>query len=82
MATWDRGEKEFTCPQCGAVYECTYEDLPSRERGKQECEDCGATVHSWNGSRDYEDWKLIRHGRGAVKSFGSLLTAQSSVKKG
>lgn len=64
MTTWDKGETEFSCPQCGAVYHCTYDDLPSREKGKQLCRDCGAVVHSWNGSRDYDDWKLIHHGKG------------------
>ena len=64
MATWDKGTNRFTCKQCGAVYECTYQHLPSRERGTFECEDCGAVVHSWNGSLDYEDWKLVEHGHG------------------
>jgi hypothetical protein len=62
MATWDKGETTFKC-QCGAVYECTYQDFPARDRGKQECEVCGATVHSWSGTRDYSDWKLVRRGQ-------------------
>jgi len=62
LSTWDQGETEFTCPGCGAVYSCTYDDLPSREKGEHTCEDCGAVVKSWNGTRDYDDWTLVRHG--------------------
>jgi hypothetical protein len=60
MGTWDKGKARFTC-ECGAVYECSYDDLPSREKGIFKCEvfGCGKVVHSWNGSRDYEDWTLV-----------------------
>jgi peptide subunit release factor 1 (eRF1) len=57
---WDKGRAEFRCRQCGALYHCTYEDLPSRVQGEHFCEDCGALVHSWVGSRDYDDWKIVR----------------------
>jgi ribosomal protein S27E len=59
MVTWDRGELEVACPQCGALYQCIFEDLPSRVKGSQECERCGAVVRAWNGTRDYTHWKLI-----------------------
>jgi hypothetical protein len=29
---------------------------------QQKCEDCGETVHSWEGTVNYEDWKLTEHG--------------------
>jgi len=60
VATWDKGRAAFRCRQCGAFYQCTYEDLPSRVQGEQFCEDCGALVHAWVGSRDYDDWKIVR----------------------
>jgi len=60
--TWEKGTLEISCPQCGAVYECTYEDLPARVKGEQFCEDCGAVVRAWNGTRDYDHCKLVRHG--------------------
>jgi hypothetical protein len=62
MATWETGKSTFTCRKRGAKYEATYRDYPARDEGEFKCLDCGETVHSWRGTRDYQEWKLITHG--------------------
>jgi hypothetical protein len=62
MATGDTGPATFTCPNCGAVYQCTYRNFPgpdSAQTFKCTNDGCGATVYSWKGTRDYFDWKLL-----------------------
>lgn len=66
MATWDKGTSKFTCPKCGAKYKCDYDDFPSRSKGSHDCDDCGAVIHSWNGTRDYDGCELVEHGPGWV----------------
>src|ERR1700747_1141897 len=46
VATWDKGQAEFRCRQCGALHHSTFKDLPSRARvrGEHFCEACGTTT--------------------------------------
>src|ERR1700747_847187 len=46
VATWDKGQAEFRCRQCGALHHSTFKDLPSRARvpGEHFCEGCGTTT--------------------------------------
>ncbi len=63
MATWGTGKATFDCPNCGATYECKYTDYPAPDpRRSFECEACGSVVHSWKSTRDYSEWKLVKHG--------------------
>jgi predicted RNA-binding Zn-ribbon protein involved in translation (DUF1610 family) len=60
MPTWSTGKAQFTCPQCGTQYQCTYKDYPSGDpRQTYDCPQCGATVHTWKGTRDYFDWEPV-----------------------
>lgn len=59
MATWETGTAEFTCKQCGAKYVADYKDFPVKDSGEFKCEKCGALVHSWRGTRDYFEFKLV-----------------------
>ena len=52
------GFQTFTCEYCGTMHEVPYKDYPMRDRGKNQCLECGKVLHSWNGSRDYYDPKL------------------------
>jgi hypothetical protein len=61
MATWGTGTEKFPCPKCGAEYQCQYTDYPSRESGRFKCVKCASEVISWNGSRDYSNFKLIEN---------------------
>jgi hypothetical protein len=58
MATWDAGQKRFTCSNCGQQYIAHYHDWPQREEGQFVCT-CGTVVHSWRSTRDYTDWEAI-----------------------
>lgn len=72
MATWDTGTEEFICPKCGAQYKSTFRDYPAPDPSQSfECLDCGETVHSWRGTRDYYDRKLLKHGAGAQREAQS-----------
>ena len=58
--TWEKGTREFTCPNCGAIHSASYVNLPVRERGEFNCLKCGALrIHHWNGGVDYDNWKLV-----------------------
>ena len=59
MATWDTGTDICSCAHCGAKHVYTYLEFPTADNiGEQECLACGKELISWNGSRDYFDFRL------------------------
>ena len=49
----DDQEPDKTCSECGSVYRITSTKYPVRDSGSIPCTVCGATLLSWNSSRDY-----------------------------
>ncbi len=50
------GQDLFICPKCRTSYVGTYKVGIVSSRGTFKCDDCEATVHTWNGVRDYFKW--------------------------
>ena len=61
MGTWDTGKATFTCENCGSTYECKTTGYPAPDPTQEyRCKVCGAIVHSWKGTRDYSEWRLVK----------------------
>lgn len=54
--------KKLTCSICGAIYSYEEEHLIYRDKDEKNCECCGNTLISWNGSKIPTHFKLIKDG--------------------
>jgi transcription initiation factor TFIIIB Brf1 subunit/transcription initiation factor TFIIB len=40
--------ENFTCPECGSVYEVTWTEFPEPVEDYAECVECGCVMAEWN----------------------------------
>ena len=59
MALWDKGTEEVTCRHCGARHVADYREYLLSSIGSQGCLKCGNELISWNGPRDYIEFRLV-----------------------
>jgi hypothetical protein len=49
VKVWEKGTgPDFTCPECGAVYEVTVHRFPVRDADSAICEVCRQKMAEWN----------------------------------
>ena len=58
MALWDKGTEEVTCRHCGTRHMADYREYLLSNIGSQGCLKCGNELISWNGPRDYIEFRL------------------------
>ena len=58
MALWDKGTEEVTCRHCGTRHVAVYREYLLSNIGSQGCLNCGKELISWNGARDYIEFRL------------------------
>ena len=58
MTLWDKGTEVLTCRQCGTRHVASYREYLLSNIGSQGCLKCGNELISWNGPRDYIEFKL------------------------
>ena len=50
---------EFTCPNCGAIYQVTLYRTPFRSKDNAVCEVCQHVMDEWNSST-FKKYRLIK----------------------
>jgi len=60
MALWDKGTEELTCRHCGTRHVADYREYLLSNIGSQGCLKCGNELISWNGHRDYIEFRLAK----------------------
>jgi hypothetical protein len=50
----------FTCSNCGAVYQCETQDYIAWGHHEFRCQRCQTVVHVWEGTLDYTNFKMVK----------------------